>query len=75
MIAKNKITRLHHFELCNNARICVVINAIPYDFRTKVDDRDPRCYGTPLFTVDFRLAKAVVKGKAELRSGKCKLLV
>jgi hypothetical protein len=67
--------QLRHFELCNNDRICVVINATFYDFRTKDDDPDMHYHGTLLFTVDFRLAKAIAEGKAELRHGECRLLL
>jgi hypothetical protein len=61
----------HNIHLHNNGAILVAFDALLHDSRTTFYKSYP---GDDLYRVDFRLARAVIEGRAEIRDGECYLL-
>jgi hypothetical protein len=71
----DKDFNMYNFRLHSNAEIRIVLGALLYDFRTTKYKSYHGHLDTQLFRVDFRLAKAVVNAKAELREGESHMLL
>jgi hypothetical protein len=63
-----------HFDLHNNTKIRVALSAVLHDFRTTDQKRSTGYNNLLMFRVDFRLAHAILDGKATISGGECHLL-
>jgi hypothetical protein len=62
---------VYNLHLHSSVAIHVGLGAVLHDFRTSYYQHFP---GDDLYRVDFRLAHAVLDGRAEIRNGECHLL-